>query len=166
MAGKTGPVGSYKAKAGSRVTRQQALDLGPILRKLAEAGEATPERLVEVATDPSCPAHVHFEWDDKVAAGKYRVVQAQKYMRSIVVEVVIEDHGPVDIRVVAPDADPEEPWVFVVNEVRDYDDALGPMIRQAQAELRAFQKKYKELRILAETVGLFDSIDEFLAELG
>lgn len=47
-----------------------------IARIVREEGTCTPERLVQVAADPKNPVHPHFEWDDDVAAHRYRLTQA------------------------------------------------------------------------------------------
>lgn len=40
--------------------------------------EYTPADIVELAEDPGSELHKCFEWDDSIAADKYRLIQAQK----------------------------------------------------------------------------------------
>jgi hypothetical protein len=42
----------------------------------AHGGELKPEYVLDAARDPSHPLHSRFEWDDSVAAEKFRLEQA------------------------------------------------------------------------------------------
>lgn len=53
--------------------------------------EVTPEQIVEKASDASTALHSCFEWDDKKAAHKFRIGQAQMIVRNIVEKVEYED---------------------------------------------------------------------------
>lgn len=46
----------------------------------ATAGVLTPAVVLEAASAPDHPLHTRFEWDDTVAAGKWRLEQAQKLL--------------------------------------------------------------------------------------
>ena len=46
-------------------------------------GALTPENVVAAARPTTSPLHERFEWDDTVAAEKYRVSQAAKLIRSV-----------------------------------------------------------------------------------
>ena len=50
-------------------------------------GILTPELVVEVAKDSWHPLHDRFEWDDTIAAEKFRLVQAARVIRSVRVTV-------------------------------------------------------------------------------
>lgn len=48
--------------------------------------EITPDLLIELATDPDCPAHGYFEWDDEKAGHAHRLSQARTLLaRKVVV---------------------------------------------------------------------------------
>lgn len=46
-----------------------------------EFGTLTPELVVDVARDPEHPLHTRFEWDDSIAAEKWRLTQAGEILR-------------------------------------------------------------------------------------
>jgi len=46
-------------------------------------GTLTPALVVQTARDPDHPLHARFEWDDTVAAEKYRLTQGGELIRSI-----------------------------------------------------------------------------------
>jgi len=63
------------------------------LRRLSEkgGGTLTPSRVVDVARSPLNPLHKYFEWDDAVAAEKYRQDQARELIRCVHIEVTTEN---------------------------------------------------------------------------
>jgi hypothetical protein len=50
------------------------------LSSIESDGRITPEKVVDAARDPDCPAHDLFEWDDAKAASKYRLDQARELL--------------------------------------------------------------------------------------
>lgn len=58
----------------------------------ANGGRITPEQIVDAARDESSPLHQYFEWDNRIAAEQYRLMQARTLLRSCQVDVKIEDH--------------------------------------------------------------------------
>lgn len=63
--------------------------LDALLSLYESEGELTPELVVEAARSTASPLHTAFEWDDRAAADKYRIVQARELLRKA--EVVIEE---------------------------------------------------------------------------
>jgi hypothetical protein len=53
-----------------------------------QGGELRPAVVVEAARPPESPGHVLFEWDDAIAAHRYRLIQARTIIRSIEVVTV------------------------------------------------------------------------------
>lgn len=57
-------------------------DLRTILMDIRERrGSLTPQIVLDEARDPLHPLHHRFEWDDSLAAEKYRLLQAQKLLQ-------------------------------------------------------------------------------------
>ena len=50
-------------------------------------GRLTPDAVVEDAKSPKSPLHEHFDWDDSVAAVKWRIEQARTLIRQVTVTV-------------------------------------------------------------------------------
>lgn len=74
------------------------------LEALERDGRLTPESVVEVARSESHPLHSYFTWDDSVAAHKYRVDQARVLIRTVKVQLIVEERN---VRVVRYVRDPE-----------------------------------------------------------
>jgi hypothetical protein len=68
----------YKTKqeVGSGRERKQVVIDEALLALVRETGTLTTDLLLERAEDPRHPLHRYFEWDDSVAAKKYRQAQA------------------------------------------------------------------------------------------
>jgi len=67
----------YSWKQGSRVNAK-AEDFGKVVNRLEKKhGVVSPEAVVEEARPKDSPIHEAFEWDDSVAAEKYRTDQAR-----------------------------------------------------------------------------------------
>lgn len=84
---------SYKDKFYEGIFKIDAGILGIELESIRKQnnGRLKPKHVVDVAQDPLHPLHPLFEWDDELAAKKYRQSQASLLIRSIV--VVYESEG-------------------------------------------------------------------------
>lgn len=154
----------YQAKAGSRLSGDAVQRLGAAVDKLNRGAGATPEALVELARDPASAIHQDFEWDDEAAALKYRLQQARYYLRSIVVEWVTEEGEALQVRAFNPvytDGTGDVRWSSM-RDVVERDGEVQVLLARAQDELRAFRKKYKGLRVVAEAVKMMQTIDGFV----
>lgn len=60
------------------------------LLKLDHEHRLTPENVVKSARDPNSPMHPLFEWDNKVAATKYRLSQARTLITDFYVVVTVD----------------------------------------------------------------------------
>lgn len=54
-----------------------------LLKIREEHGKLTPALVVQVARDEDHPLHSHFEWDDTVAAERYRLHQARQVIATV-----------------------------------------------------------------------------------
>lgn len=77
----------YKWKSGSRVHG----DAQAVGAELEQIEVLEPKKVVEYARDPSTALHECFEWNDNVAAEKYREGQASYIVRSL---VTVEEDAP------------------------------------------------------------------------
>lgn len=115
---------------------------------------ATPQQVYEYAKgNPDSELHKCFEWDDRVAAEKYRLSQAQKIIQFIVRVPVSKDKPAVREYQITTQRNTYQPTKsFIVNQ-NEYEELL----KRALAELQAFKNKYKTLSELEE---VFKAIDE------
>lgn len=115
--------------------------------------EVTPQQLVEAARDESTELHKCFEWDDTIAAEKWRLHQARQVFCFLVIRE--EEPKPEDVPV----------RVWHKNDSGGYkraelvfrqEDEYQKLLQAAYAELRAFKIKYARLQELSEILALID----------
>ena len=129
-------------------------------------GAVTPERLVDASKPEDAPLHNEFEWDDNVAAQKFREEQARQIIKNVVVvKVSDETEEPKQIKC----------WVnsdraFVPTDERIHkyvalDTALNNinwrdnLIDTAKKDMYAFINKYRRLDELSKII---DDMVDFL----
>ena len=119
--------------------------IGEAIAKIAGAcgGKPKPRDVVAAARSNRHPLHKHFEWDDKEAADAFRLSQARELMRVIRIE---SDKKGV----------PSSPaWISVhdvdgnayrsIDEVRSSRELQLIVLRQAERDLLAIERRYQDL---------------------
>lgn len=147
-------MGIYRWKAGSHIS-SDANVAGSVMSELSKAGKLTPSELVKASKDESAPLHNEFEWNDGIAATKYREVQAGKLIRSI--EVVIEQSDE-PARAFMPVTVEKDHSYVPIQQVMRNPDYTNETLERAKRELLSFRRKYSQLEELAN---VFRAIDEF-----
>lgn len=120
--------------------------------------EIRAEQVLELARDETTELHKCFEWDDSIAAEKYRYVQAQRVIRMLVIkeEQEPEDRPPVRMYYKTASNEGYKPVELIVRKQDEYE----ALLKRAYAELQAFKAKYA---MLAELQELFEAIDALKA---
>lgn len=144
----------YRWKKGSVVAADPQV-AGEVCAELERSVGLTQANLVEASRDEDAPLHGCFEWDDEVAAEKYRENQAGYIIRSLEA-VVVEG------------SDPQRAFLNIVSEgARSYsstevllrdETSREAVLAQAMMELEAFRRKYAGLEELAELFAAMDSL--------
>lgn len=114
-------------------------------------GHISPELVLDESRNEEAPLHGCFEWDDSIAAEKYRINQAGMLIRNLT--VIIDEHEqtePVRAYInVVPEA-PARRGTFVnISSALQDEDMRDITLKAALRELEQFQKKYKNLNELA-----------------
>lgn len=131
--------GIFKADANKCYT--EMLDLENI----------TPQAVLERAKDENSELHKCFEWDNDVAAEKYRTIQAGNVIRMLYIETKSEDEPPLRVLNRTSDTVYQPTRTFLTNTT-EYEDLL----KRALSELESFRKKYETLSELEQ---IFEQID-------
>lgn len=142
--------------SGIRLTQQQLHQ--QLLAIRAERGSLRPQDVVDVARDDSHPLHSRFEWDNEIAGEAYRRVQASELIRSVKVVYAESPEGE-ERKVrgwsVIPKAEDssEERCGYVPTEEAVQDPFTAKLLlREAEREFKACQRKYGHLREFADMV--------------
>lgn len=119
-------------------------------------GTLRPEAVVAYARNPKTALHSRFEWDDSAAAEAYRLEQARRVIR-LRIEIVGESKEPVRYWAsLQSDRRDGNGYRAIVTIMSD-DDRRRELLAMALAEARMFQKKYRQLRELADVFAAIDA---------
>jgi hypothetical protein len=151
----------YQPRPGYRINQEQADRYGKALHSLEEelGREVTTEEVLAAATPENSPLHDFFDWDNKSAARKYRLWQAMRLSRCVLVRVIVKEK-PVEIpqkmRVTVTHEDGtvrvgymQSQRVLATPELRK--QVLHDALRRAK-KWRADYKFYKELGPIFEAI--------------
>lgn len=116
--------------------------------------EVTPADILAKARDSKTELHKCFEWDDGIAAEKYRLAQARQIVHHLIIKNVEEDKVDTQVRFFyrTESNGGYKPFSAVIKNPTEYEKLL----EQARNELRAFKKKYHTLTELEEILSLID----------
>jgi hypothetical protein len=118
--------------------------VGEAIANVAKAnnGRLTPEATVAAAEDVQSPLHPHFEWDDAAAAKLHRIEQARDLIRAI---RVMEDDTDEPRHAFLSIADKGGTCYRTHAEVQTSRDLQLALMRQADRDLEAWEKRYREI---------------------
>ncbi len=135
-------------------------------------GTVTASSFLDYSRDERVETHSMFEWDDTLAAEKYRHRQAQQIINQLEVHIEYEQSNPEDaeVRIVTASAfmnvnrkAPAEQGVFMnAFTVLGDDELRKQVLRNAFMELDAFSRKYVNINGLEK---IFAAIEETKREL-
>lgn len=148
-------IGSWKIegifKADANIVAQEIQSIS--LNRTDE--EFKPQDMVDYAKNPTTELHKCFEWNDEIAADKYRISQAQDVLRNIVIVASKEDNQqektPIRMFVSTNNRDNSYKPVTVVMQNKDEYQRL---LQQAYADLQTFKQRYQHLKELAKFIAL------------
>lgn len=130
------------------VGKKRQAAVAEIKRLEAEHGTLTTRLVVDTARSTKSPLHAFFEWDDDVAAEKFRLTQAGLLIRTIKVIVTMPDLKPREIRAfVSPTRGGG--YINIVS-VLTQKDLREQLLAQARLDLEAFQRRYSTLEELSD----------------
>jgi len=114
--------------------------------------EATAKQILDYARDENTELHKCFEWDDSIAAERWRLQQARLIVGNLVYQEP-EKQEPTKIRVLqSTENNTYKPVRLILQNKSEYEQLL----EQALAELHAFKERYKNLSELEEILALIE----------
>lgn len=127
--------------------------------ELSELGETVNERqIVDKAKDTTTELNKCFEWNDEVAADKFRLEQARRICTMLHIVYLDdkkqEDEKPKEFRVLMHE--PGNPGYTQTMVIFKQEDRYESLLKQAMYELRCFKNKYS---MIQELKPIFDLID-------
>ena len=131
-----------------------AADAEKELARIAElnGGVVDPQAVVNESRSEDAPLHKLFEWDDTIAAEKYRISQARFIIRNITVQE--EEETPVRQFVHAS----SQGYVTIHTAMRD-EEMRDALLTQALNDMETFRAKYRALTALAEVIDAMETAE-------
>ncbi len=121
------------------------VDPNEVAKEIRTIGEeATPQQIVDLARNERTELHKCFEWDDSIAAEKYRLQQARNVIHFLVIreEEVPKDRPEIRFFYKTDNNEGYKSTTFIIR----HDDEYKNLLAKAWAELKAFKKKYACLK--------------------
>jgi hypothetical protein len=138
--------GSKRAAAHAELARIESIH-----------GRLVPSLIVELARSPTSALHDFFEWDDTIAAAKFRISQARDLIRHVRVNIDVGGQTPIEVRAYAA---PTPGLGYVrIESALSQKELRERLLTQARLDLEAFQRRYASLTELA---GIFERLDKAL----
>jgi hypothetical protein len=125
-------------------------------------GVVDPREVVEYAKNPQTALHSFFEWDNSVAAEKYRVQQARELIRAIVTVVDPGDTPIVTRAYVRLSTDGQQAGYRLATDVLSDPEQREVYVRDAMREFAILRKRYQHI---VELAALFSTMDEIALKL-
>lgn len=145
----------YEWKTASYI-KTDANIAGKQCEELEKTVGLTPKNLLDANRDENAPLHSEFEWNDTIAAEKYRERQAQHIIACLCVRAETtngEKSEPIRAFLkTAPESEYQSLEVILQSA-----DSHSAMLAMALKELKAFKRKYNSL---AELKPLFDVLED------
>ena len=118
--------------------------------------DATPAQIVELAKGKSTELHRCFEWNNTVAAEKYRLHQARQICANLIIKRPEEDAGENDvpIRVFYKTTNDEGYKDSAI--IFHKEDEYAALLKRALGELHAFKMKYSSLKEISDILAMID----------
>jgi hypothetical protein len=148
----------FAAVLGTIIKDKDARIIGRRLEQLHKKHDGlTAKSVLEDARRARSPLHKYFEWDDTVAAEKWRLNQASDLVRSV--RVIIEETGeePREMRAFVSVYGEQKKKVYLpAIEAMEDEDYRKQILDRLKKELTDVKKRYCTILDVAE---LFDAID-------
>ena len=126
----------------------------------ANAGEVTPENVVEDARSHNSPLHPCFEWDDNKAAHEHRKQQARELIGALVVVEVSKENVHRETRAYVHVSSPKPRYETVSVAMSDA-DMRAQFLAKGKDEIRVWRNRYADCK---EFKKFILQCDKFLAE--
>lgn len=150
----------YKWKSGSRI-KGDPQESGELMERLAATEEGlTARALLEANVPEGAPLHDDYEWDDDVAADKWRLQQSNQFIASLTVVVFEEKEGEKVDQPRAFHITTQEHSYDPLNVILSEQSKYEAMLRNAMAELGTFKRKYEVLSELKPVFKAYEEVKE------
>lgn len=156
----------FKASSGAQFVPSKAKIYGQELFRLSKEYDGlTPETVVDEASKKNSPIHEYFEWDDGIAAGRWRLFQARNLLNHLLIikKVNGEDReikGFFNVNV--SDSTNGKARYMTVFSIAKNEDFRGQVIQQALEEIESWKQRYEDYKELSLIFGAIEETQKKL----
>lgn len=127
--------------------------VGKVLNELANSnGGLTPKTLLDASRDVNAPLHNEFEWNDGIAAEKYREYQARQIILNVYVKYSTdEQEREQQERAYVPVPGGKSAYVSLKAALTN-DEWKAHLMEEAKRDMKAFAAKYRRLIELQDLI--------------
>ena len=123
-----------------------AQKIGEELENIEELGSIKPDDVVKYAeSHKDSELYKCFEWDDKEASRKYRLIQANNIICSISLEIKEEPKKVQRVYVNIKDKETEERTFKNIRDILENDEEYQQLIDKAKSDLMRCKNQYEDL---------------------
>ena len=123
-----------------------AQKIGEELENIEELGSIKPDDVVKYAESHKySELYKCFEWDDKEASRKYRLIQANNIICSISLEIKEEPKKVQRVYVNIKDKETEERTFKNIRDILENDEEYQQLIDKAKSDLMRCKNQYEDL---------------------
>jgi hypothetical protein len=126
-------------------------------------GSVRPKLIVDESRPAEAALHPLFEWDDTIAAERFREEQGRGVLKNLVVisPATATRPNPVELRAFIPVTvtKDEDRGYVTIEEVLHNPDYLGEMLDRARRDLLSFERKYEMLKDEDDLASVFSAIE-------
>lgn len=130
----------WKTIAGIKADPQVA---GEQFKELESSVGLTAKNVLDANRTEDAPLHNEFEWQDDIAAEKYRLHQAGQLIRMLCIQTDTNDTADAPVRAFFKTA-VSQPYESI-EVIMSVPDKRAELLKRALQELAAFQNKYQTL---------------------
>lgn len=137
-----------------------AQDAGETISEIEKRdGVVTKESFLEASRPIEAPTHNAFEWNDSVAAEKYRLEQSGRIIRNLCVKIIKDDKPEkVTAYVNVSKTTADKAKYMSLQVALEDEENRNTVLENALNELKAFKRKYERLSELAEVFTVIDKV--------
>lgn len=137
---------------------------GKVMEDIIERdGELTKESFLEESRPEDAPTHKCFEWDDSVAAEKYRLYQSRQCINDMVITIIKDEETKKMPAMLNVSVRKESASYQPVDKALSIEESRKAVLLNALKELESFKRKYETLTELAKVFAEIDAVKEKLS---
>lgn len=138
-----------KHNNGLNIKRSDAQKVGKEIQRLIDVndGQIKPLIVVENARNKSSPLHEYFDWNDTIAAGKWRISQAGMLLRWVQIELIKDKPSRAFVNIT--DVDTRQNVYLSIEKALGEPELRKQLLNDSLRELDCWERKYQTLKELS-----------------